>query len=99
MNRTRTLGIALLFMTLLLALAPGLMVQADFGTNWTATMFPNTTLTDPGVTVTGVSAINFNWDINPPNINGQTVLNCPSSPDCRDNFSIRFTSSQTFSAG
>jgi uncharacterized protein YraI len=98
MYRKRTLGIALLFMTLLLTLAPGLMVQADFGTNWTATLFANTSLTEPGVTV-GVSQINWNWGTNPPSSIGATIINCPNSPDCKDNFSIRFTSSQTFAAG
>lgn len=104
MKRTRSIGTALLFMIFLLALLPGLIVQADFGTNWTATLFPNTSLSGPGVTVAGVSAINFNWGTNPPNINGTSITGCPaptapSTVDCSDNFSIRFTSSQTFSAG
>lgn len=99
MNRTRTLGIALLFMTLLLALAPGLMVQADFGTNWSATFFASTDLTGASASASGVSAINFNWGTGSPNINGVTITGCPSSPTCTDNFSVRFTSSQTFSAG
>jgi uncharacterized protein YraI len=88
-------------MTLLLAFAPGLMVQAEFGTNWTATLFPNTSLSGSGVTVAGVSAINFNWGTGAPNINGTTITGCTpvSTPDCSDNFSVRFTSSQTFSAG
>lgn len=101
MNRSRTIGTALLFMILLLALLPGLIVQADFGTNWTATMFNNTSLGGTGVTVTGVSAINFNWGTLPPTINGMGLTGCVpvSTPDCSDNFSVRFTSSQIFAAG
>lgn len=99
MKRSRSLWIALLFMILLLALQPGLVVQADFGTNWSATMFPSTDLSGAGVSASGVSAINFNWGTGSPNINGLTITNCPSSPTCTDNFSVRFTSSQTFSAG
>ena len=99
MKRSHSFWIALLFMILLLALLPGLIVQADFGTNWSATMFPSTDLSGAGVSASGVSAINFNWGTGSPNINGLTVTNCPSSPTCTDNFSVRFTSSQTFSAG
>jgi len=101
MKHSRTTWIFFLFVVLLLALLPGLVAQADFGTNWTATMFPNTSLGGTGVTVAGVSAINYNWGTLPPNINGNTITGCtpPSTPDCSDNFSVRFTSSQTFSAG
>jgi len=99
MKRSRSIWIALSFIILLLVLLPGLIAQADFGTNWSATLFPSKDLTGAGVSVSGVSAINFNWGTNPPNINGATVINCPSSPTCADNFSIRFTSVQTFAAG
>jgi uncharacterized protein YraI len=99
MKRSRKLWIAVVMPILLIALVPNLIVQADFGTNWSATLFPSTDLTGAGVSVSGVNGINFNWGAGSPNINGITITNCPNSPACTDNFSIRFTSSQTFSAG
>jgi uncharacterized protein YraI len=99
MKRTRSLWIPLSLLIFVLALLPGLIAQADFGTNWSATLFPSTDLSGAGVSVAGVGQINFNFGGGPPNINGATIANCPSSPTCTDNFSIRFTSSQTFAAG
>jgi hypothetical protein len=88
-----------LLLIVVLAFIQSKVVQADFGTNWTATMFPSTNLTGTGVPVAGINAINFNWGNNSPIINGVSITNCPSSPTCVDNFSIRFTSSQSFTAG
>jgi len=96
MKQTRRIGIAFLFMILLLALLPGLTVQADFGTNWSATFFADANLgaaCSSNCTFTGLSAINFNWGTGVPQVNGLTV------GVGQDNFSVRFTSTQNFAAG
>jgi hypothetical protein len=88
-----------LFLIIGIGFSQNKAVQADFGTNWIATMFPNTTLSGAGVTVTGVNAIYFDWDGGPITINSTGLTDCPNSPTCTDNFSVRFTSTQNFSAG
>src|SRR5687768_1076034 len=96
----RKIGVGIaLFLVIGIAFIQSKVVQADFGTNWTATMFPSTNLSGTGVTVTGVNAIYFDWNSGPANINGTGLTGCPSSPTCTDNFSVRFTSTQNFSAG
>jgi hypothetical protein len=69
-----------LLLVVVLAFIQSKVVQADFGTNWTATMFPSTDLTGTGVPVAGINAINFNWGTGSPNINGVSITGCPSSP-------------------
>jgi uncharacterized protein YraI len=94
MKRTRHVWVVLLLLIGLFALLPGLAVRADFGVNWSATFFPSADLTGTGVPVAGINGINFNWGSGPPVINGVAVPGMPV-----DNFSARFTSTQTFSAG
>src|SRR5688500_15219698 len=98
MSQRKAALLGLLVIAILFGSIIGIIQAQEFGTNWTATLFPSNNLSGTGVTVGGVNGINFNWGTNPPNINGVTVLNCPSSPTCADNFSIRFTSTQTFQA-
>jgi uncharacterized protein YraI len=80
------------FLILLLLIA--VMVQADFGINWTGSFFNNTNFSGtPTATITGINGLNFNWpDI--PNINSVPVVGIGA-----DNFSARFTSTQTFGQG
>jgi PA14 domain/Bacterial SH3 domain len=108
MKRTRLAWIVLLGLVLLLAFLPGLIVQADFGSNWTAVFFPNDALQGAGVAVPGVlPQINYNWGGSPPNnIPGLVLTGCTSilqsdkaSADCRDYFSARFSSTQTIAPG
>ena len=106
MKRSRSLWIILALVSLLFILLPSIMVQADFGTNWSATFFPSDNLTGAGSPVSGINGINFNWGAGPPVVNGVTVpiTNCTgtgggSSPTCTDYYSARFTSTQTFSEG
>lgn len=62
---------------------------ADFGTNWTAQYYNNTDLSgNPVVTQTGLAGVNFTYGSGSP-ANGVNS----------DNFSIRFSSSQTFAGG
>jgi hypothetical protein len=112
MKRTRialTLFIATLIATL--GLLPTLTVQADFGTNWTATFFNTTNLTGTSQTIGGIAAINFNWLATAPTglPAAFTLTNCtPTNPpivdtgtsaDCSNFFSVRFTSTQTITPG
>jgi uncharacterized protein YgiM (DUF1202 family) len=72
-------------------------IQAqEFGTNWTATIYPNTSFSGTPAIANGINGINFIFGTNPQTI--APIVNCPNSPNCADNFSIRFNSSQTFSA-
>jgi hypothetical protein len=93
-------AISLMLLTTL-AVIPTRTVQADFGSNWTADVFSNPNLTGGWTQVTGIDAINHNWGSGSPILNGTSVgiTNCPSSPTCTDNFSIRFTSTETFAEG
>lgn len=104
-----TLFVAVLFGTL--ALLPTLTVQADFGTNWTATFFNTTNLTGTSQTFNGIAAVNFNWGVGvPTGLPGAfTLTNCtPTNPpitdtgtsaDCSNFFSARFTSTQNIAPG
>lgn len=79
-------------MLLLFTALISLYVQAqDFGANWTGTFYNNRNFQDaPVATVTGIHGLNFNWSDSPV-INGATVAGVQA-----DNFSARFTSTQTF---
>ncbi len=80
-----------LLVALMLALLwlPALQVNAEFGTNWTATFYNCTDLNCPGVaTQTNINGINFNWGVGSP---FQGVSS--------DNFSVRFESVQIFQQG
>lgn len=80
-------GAVALIVTLSLIVAG--VVQAEFGTGWTAQYFNNTTLAGTPVYTESLPAgINFNWGTGSPH---------PSVPV--DNFSARFTSVQFFNAG
>jgi hypothetical protein len=79
-------------MGLFLLTAPA---RADFGSNWSATVYNNTTLSgNPSAIYTGIAGINFNWASGAPVINGSTVPGVGV-----DNFSIRFSSTQSFADG
>lgn len=98
MSQRKAALLGLLVITILFGSIVGMIQAQEFGTNWSATLFPSNNLSGTGVSVGGINGINYNWGANPPNINGITVTNCPNSPTCADNFSIRFTSTQTFQA-
>ncbi|MCL4251931.1 MAG: SH3 domain-containing protein [Anaerolineae bacterium] len=76
-------------LALVLLSLPALQVNADFGTNWTATYYNCTDFNCSAVaTQTGVNGINFNWGTSSP---FQGVNS--------DNFTVRFESVQTFQQG
>lgn len=85
--------IAIIFVLIFIMLS-GLLVQAEFGLNWTGAFYNNINFQDPAsATITNISGLNFNWpDV--PNINGTPVAGLGA-----DNFSARFTSTQTFAQG
>ncbi len=90
MRNKRHQAVALVILvSILLALLPVLSVQADFGTNWTATYYNSTDLSG-SVVYTEVlpNGINVNWGTGSPN----AAVNV-------DNFSARFTSVQLFNQG
>lgn len=96
MKHSRSFLIIVAFVLFLLVLLPGLIVQADFGSNWSVTFFNDANLgaaCTANCTFTGLSAINFNWGTGVPIVNGLSVGVNP------DNFSARFTSTQNFAAG
>lgn len=88
----RRLGI---FVLSLMCLAIGSRnVQAEFGTNWTAVFFNNTTFSGvPTAIISDINGVNFNWpDI--PSIAGVPVVGIGA-----DSFSARFISTQNFTQG
>lgn len=111
MKRTRTAGILLFGLLFALAFLPGLLVvKADFGSNWSATFFNSDSPSGTGPSFTGIAAINFNWGVNPPTLDGITpvgISNCTSTvvqpgavePTCKDYFYVRFTSTQNLTPG
>lgn len=84
------IGFVILAMVLSLAI-----VSADFGTNWTA-QFYNSDDFNGGVVETEVyvNGLNFDWGGKPEDEDGDELDNVDA-----DNFSVRFTSTQTFNAG
>ena len=71
------------------ALLPLALARADFGTNWTALFYNNPSLSDaPVVTQTNLPGVNFNWG-----------SGSPAAGVNADDFSARFTSTQTFAGG
>lgn len=91
---SKTAGIGLVLIAVLLGLMIGAAQAQEFGTNWSATFFPSNNLTGTGVTVTIPGGINFNWGTGAPVVNGVAVPGIGA-----DNFSARFTSTQTFAEG
>jgi uncharacterized protein YraI len=82
----------ILLSLILLSFALALSVQAEFGTNWTAAFYDNTSFSgNPVRTFSGINGINFSWPERP-RIGDQEAL------AQADNFSVRFTSTQTFNA-
>jgi hypothetical protein len=67
-------------------------VQAlEFGTGWTGVFYDNTTFSgSAAATINNINGLNFNWP-GQPVVNGATVSGVGS-----DNFSARFSSSQSF---
>ena len=86
----------ILVVMLVLAIIPGLLVQAEFGTNWTAQFFNSTDLTGSIVaTASYASGINENWGTGRPYDGDGNELTAVDT----DNFSARFVSVQTFVTG
>lgn len=95
MKRIWRLSIILL-LVMVFALALSLtIVSADRGTNWTGQFYNNTALGGTVVeTEVYASGLNFDWSGIPEDEGGS-----PLATVSADNFSVRFTSTQTFSAG
>lgn len=88
MSKRTVIGVVALAFALL-TLWPGSRANAEYGTNWTAQYYTNPTLSgDPVVTQTAVPGVNFSWGT------GSPAADVPS-----DNFSARFSSTQTFTGG
>jgi len=94
MSKRKGLLLGLVVTVLLFSGVLNLTQAQEFGTNWSAVFFPTNNLTGTGVSVAGINGINFNWGVGGPIINGVPVPGIPV-----DNFSARFTSTQTFQAG
>lgn len=94
MKRKRSTWIIILGLILMLALVPSLIVQADYGFNWSATFFNDTNLTTPVTTIANINGINFNWAGGGPVVNGAPVPGIGT-----DNFSVRFSSTQNITPG
>lgn len=93
-SQLKALGTMLIVMVVL-ALLPGFTVQADFGTNWTGQFFNTTDLTGSIVAISNYpSGINFTWPGKPTDGSGVELAAVNA-----DNFSVRFTSVQTFQQG
>lgn len=98
MNRTIIQAAAILCLVmLLLALAPGSPVYADFGINWVGLFFNCTdfncaAIQPPASYPNGINAI---WSTGPPT----DGLGVPVAGVNADNFSVRFSSTQNFAAG
>ncbi len=84
--------VGLFFCFALLLVSFAITVQAEFGTNWTGVFYDDTSFSDNVRTVTNINGLNFIWQ-GEPAAGGVTV-----SEVGEDNFSIRFTSNQTFVA-
>jgi uncharacterized protein YraI len=80
---------ALVVLALVGSLTMGSIRAQDFGSNWTGVFFPTTNLGGVGVTITGITAINFDWGAGPPIVNGVPVATIGSNA-----FSARFTGTQ-----
>lgn len=84
------------FLMLALVLSPSTVdAQATFGTNWGATFFTETNFTGTSVATTYPNGLNFNWPGVPTQADNVTPV--PGFTEA-DNFSVRFTSTQTFAA-
>lgn len=68
-------------------------VLAEFGTNWTAEFYSTRNFQGTPVTITNINGVNFNWP-GPPTVNGQSPLGNQA-----DEFSVRFSSNQSFLQG
>jgi uncharacterized protein YraI len=68
-------------------------VRAEFGTGWRAEFYSDTDLSDREATIENINGINFNWDNDQPEVNGEQIDVGP------EDFSVRFTSNQNFAAG
>jgi hypothetical protein len=94
----KRLTVIILF-ALLATLALGLGISSaqgpTFGTNWFGQFFVDTSFTTPGAFESYPSGLNFNWPDTPRRSDNATPV--PGIP--ADNFSVRFTSSQTFQVG
>lgn len=94
MKKSKMALVSIIGVILLFSMALNLTQAQEFGTNWSAVFFPTNNLTGTGVTVSGINGLNFNWGTGGPIINGVPVAGMPV-----DNFSARFSSTQTFAAG
>jgi len=99
MQKFRGIGLIVLFAALIMALgwAGRFAVTAqgvNYGVNWVGQYFNSTNFTNPAGTGSyPTSGLNFNFGLEPNNGAGQAV-----SGVGQDNWSARFTSSQTFEA-
>jgi len=88
-RRHQSAALAIILGLLLVALVPMFGVQADFGTNWSATYYNSKDLSGPVVYTENLpNGININWGTGSPN----PAVNV-------DNFSARFSSVQLFNQG
>jgi uncharacterized protein YraI len=93
MSQRKAAVFGLLVVVFLLSTIVGVIQAQEFGTNWTGVFFPSNNLTGSGVNVGSINGLNFNWGTGVPIVNGTAVPGIPA-----DNFSVRFSSTQTFQA-
>ncbi len=84
--------LALIITALVLSFA---IVSADFGINWTGQFYNSKDLSGSVVeTEVYATGLNFDWNLNPEDDDGNLLLDVQPN-----DFSVRFTSTQTFVAG
>ncbi len=82
----------MIILALMMSLA---IVSADFGINWTGQFYNSTDFSGSVIeTEVYVNGLNFDWEANPEDEDGTPLLDVQP-----DDFSVRFTSTQTFAAG
>ena len=95
MKRIWRLSIILLLLVVCVLVLSLATVSADFGTNWTGQFYNNTGLSGSVIeTEIYANGLNFDWDGVPEDDGGS-----PLASVAANNFSVRFTSTQTFSSG
>ena len=85
--------IGMLISLVILIVLTAVAVRAEFGVGWSGAFYDNTSFSgDPETNIGNINGLNFNWP-GVPNVAGISVDDVGE-----DDFSARFTSSQTFAA-
>lgn len=84
--------LVMIFSAVFLGIAVSSTSAQNFGSGWVGTFYNNTDFSgNPTATIANINGLNFNWGAGVPIVNGVAVTGIG-----QDNFSARFTSTQTF---